>query len=194
MAPAAAGVALGLTFAAAAVVGVVLGGAATDRWKTRDRRAPIWTALIGLIVAVPSIVIMLNTGDASIYVAAYGVFALFTSAWSAAYAALVQDLVLSRMRGAAASAFALVCVVVGAGAGPYWVGKLSVLTGSLASGLMSILALVPVILGVLLLTARRLVHETEPGRRARAEAAGEPAKQSIPYVMRGRNVGGAMRY
>jgi len=87
-------------------------------------------------------------------------------------------LVLSRMRGAAASAFALVCVVVGAGAGPYWVGKLSALTGSLALGLMSILLLAPVILVVLLLTAKRLVHETEIGRRQRAEAAGEPALNS----------------
>jgi len=174
MAPATAGVALGLTFAAAAGIGVVSGGWLTDRWKMRDARAPIWTALIGLIIAVPTILIMLNTRQPSLYVAAYGVFGLFTSAWSAAYAALVQDLVLSRMRGAAASAFALVCVVVGAGAGPYWVGKLSVLTGSLALGLMSILVLVPVILVVLLLTARRLVHETAIGRRRRAEAAGEP--------------------
>jgi hypothetical protein len=183
MAPSSAGVALGLTFAASAGVGVVLGGAFTDRWKSRDVRAPIWTALIGLIVAVPTILIMLNTRQASLYVAAYGVFALFTSAWSAAYAALVQDLVLSRMRGAAASAFALVCVVVGAGAGPYWVGKLSALTGSLAYGLTSILALVPVILVVLLLTARRLLHETELGRRKRAESFGEPPNRSGLYVM-----------
>jgi len=184
MAPAAAGVALGLTYAAAAGVGVVAGGWLTDRWKMRDARAPIWTALIGLIIAVPTILIMVNTRQASMYVAAYGVFGLFTSAWSAAYAALVQDLVLSRMRGAAASAFALVCVVVGAGAGPYWVGKLSALTGSLALGLMSILLLVPVILAVLMLTARRLLHETERGRRERAEAAGEPAMSSVPFVMR----------
>jgi len=182
MEPASAGVALGLTFAAAAGVGVVSGGWLTDRWKIRDARAPIWTALIGLIVSVPTILIMLNTRQPSVYVASYGVFALFTSAWSAAYAALVQDLVLSRMRGAAASAFALVCVVVGAGAGPYWVGKLSALTGSLAFGLMSVLSLVPVILVVLLLTARRLVHETELGRRKRAASFGEPPDHSDVFV------------
>ena len=183
MTPASAGVALGLTYAGGAGVGVVIGGWLTDRRKVRDARAPVWTALIGLIGAVPLLVLMLSTRQPAVYVAAYGVFGLFASAWSAAYAALTQDLVLSRMRGGAASAFALVLVVVGAGAGPYWVGKLSVLTGSLAMGLMSILALVPIIVSVLLLTARRLRHETESGRRARAEAYGEP-KSSVPFGMR----------
>jgi MFS family permease len=183
MPPASAGVALGLTYAAGAGVGVISGGWLTDRWKLKDARAPIWTALIGLVVAVPVFVVMLSTRQASVYVAAYGVFGLFASAWSAAYAALVQDLVLSRMRGGAASAFALVCVIVGAGAGPYWVGKISAITGSLATGLLSILLLVPVIVVVLLLTARRLRHETENGRRARAEAYGEP-KISDSYVTR----------
>jgi MFS family permease len=158
----------------------VSGGWLTDRWKLKDTRAPIWTALIGLIIAVPLFLVMLATRDPSVYVAAYGVFGLFASAWSAAYAALVQDLVLSRMRGGAASAFALVCVIVGAGAGPYWVGKLSAITGSLATGLLSILLLVPVIVVVLSLTARRLRHETESGRRTRAEAYGEPKIFDIP--------------
>ena len=64
------------------------------------------------------------------------------------------------------TAFAVFYAVVGI--------ALRALTGSLASGLMSVLALVPVILVVLLLTARCLVHETEIGRRLRAESAGEP--------------------
>ena len=174
MTPATAGVALGLTYAAGAGVGVVSGGWLTDRWKLKDARAPIWTALIGLTVAVPVFLLMLSTRQATVYVAAYGVFGLFASAWSAAYAALVQDLVLPRMRGGAASAFALVCVIVGAGGGPYWVGKLSAITGSLATGMLSILALVPIVVIVLLLTARRMRHETADGRRARAEAFGEP--------------------
>jgi hypothetical protein len=134
-------------------------------------------------VAVPLFLVMLATRQPSGYVAAYGVFGLIASAWSAAYAGSVQDLLLSRMRGAAASTFALVCVIVGAGAGPYWLGKLSALTSSLTTGLFSILALVAVIVPVLLLTARRLRHETESGRRARAEVYGE-AKSSVPYVMR----------
>lgn len=174
MSPASAGVALGLTYAAGAGVGVVSGGWLADRWKLRDKRAPIWTALIGLIAAVPLFLLMLSTRQPAVYVAAYGMFGLFASLWSAAYAALVQDLVLSRMRGGAASAFALVCVIVGAGAGPYWVGKISALTGSLATGMMSILLLVPIIVLVLLFTARRLQYESASGRRARAEAYGEP--------------------
>jgi hypothetical protein len=47
------------------------------------------------------------------------------------------------------------------------------LTGSLATGIVSVLGLIPVIVVVLLLAARRLPHETLDGRRARAEAAGK---------------------
>ena len=59
-------------------------------------------------------------------------------------AAMVQDLVLPRMRGAAAAAYSLIAIVVGSGVGPYWAGKVSKVTGSLNAGLYSILILAPV--------------------------------------------------
>ena len=45
---------------------------------------------------------------------------------------------------------------------------LAALTGSLATGMLSIQALTPIAIIVLLLTARRLKGESEQGRRARA--------------------------
>ncbi|TAL03059.1 MAG: MFS transporter [Rhodospirillaceae bacterium] len=173
MSPGATGVALSLTFVLAGGTGLIVGGWLTDLWKKRDVRAPIWMALIGLLAALPGFAMMLTATQPFFYVAGYFAFSLFASAWAGAYAALVQDLVLPRMRGAAAAAFSLFSVVVSAGAGPYWAGKVSALTGSLATGLLSIQALTPIAVIVLLFTARRLPRETLVGRRARAEAAGE---------------------
>ncbi|CAN7314725.1 MFS transporter [Phenylobacterium sp. LjRoot225] len=173
MSPGSAGVSLGLIFAVGAGAAVILGGWLTDTWKRRDARAPIWVALLGLLAATPAMIAMLTAQTSTVYLVAYAAFCLVGSAWSGAFGALVQDLVLPRMRGAAASAFALVSVVIASGAGPYWAGKVSTLTGSLATGMLSIQALSPIAIIVLLLTARRLKGETEAGRRTRAEAAGE---------------------
>jgi MFS family permease len=173
MSPATAGVSLGLISAVASASAVIVGGWIADTWKRRDARAPIWVALLGLVISSPALVVMLTIKAPSQYLVAYACFTLFSSGWSGAYAALVQDLVLPRMRGAAASAFALVTVVISSGAGPYWAGKVSTLTGSLATGMLSIQALTPIAIVILLLTARRLKGESEAGRRARAEAAGE---------------------
>ena len=65
-------------------------------------------------------------------------------------------------------------VVISASVGPYWIGKVSTLTGSLTWGLVSVQALAPIALGLLVAAAFRLGHETPERRRARAEAAGEP--------------------
>jgi hypothetical protein len=63
-------------------------------------------------------------------------------------------------------------------AGPYWNGKVSTVTGSLAVGMMSVQALAPVALILLFLAARRLRHETPAGRLTLAEAAGELPAQT----------------
>ncbi|TVV76656.1 MFS transporter [Sphingomonas solaris] len=172
--PAEAGVALGLAGATAAGISVVAGGIITDFWKRRDPRAPVWIALIALVVPVPAFVMMLRAETLAGYVAAYSVFMLISMLWAGGFAALVQDLVLQRMRGTAASAFSLIMILVGSGIGPYWVGKISGLTGSLATGMLSVLTLVPVAAVLLVMGARRLPAETRERRLALARAAGEP--------------------
>ena len=173
MSPGEVGLSLGLICALAAGVGVICGGLLTDRWKVRDPRAPIWVAGIALCGSLPTLMAMLSTQDRSVFVASFCLFGVFGSSWAGAYAALVQDLVLPRMRGAAASSFALVHIVISAGAGPYWVGKVSTLTGSLKAGLLSVLLLAPIAITLLILTAMRLPRETAAAREQRAHAAGE---------------------
>ena len=169
------GVSVGLTVAAGAAVGVIFGGWLTDKWKRIDRRAPIWVALACLLMGLPAEMLLVFAPTARQYFIVLAAYSLLTAGWAGAYGALIQDLVLPRMRGTAASAFSLVTIVIAAGAGPYWAGKVSTLTGSLAHGLMSVQLLLPVASVLLLLTARRLKSETPLGRRARAESAGEPA-------------------
>lgn len=168
------GASLGLIHVAGAVIGVLAGGWAVDRWKQRDARAPLGMAAICLVLALPMITMMLLVHDYAIFLAGTFALGLLTAAFSGGLAAMIQDLVLPRMRGAAAAAFSLVAIVIASGTGPYWAGKVSTVTGSLTAGLLSMMVLAPIALILLWLAARRLRHETPERRRAMAEAVGEP--------------------
>ena len=169
---------LGATLAAVnisgALLGVIGGGWLTDVWKRRDRRAPVGIGAITVLGLVPSIVIMLTAATPTQFFAGSFCLAIFGALWSGSTAAMVQDLVLPRMRGATAAAYSLIAIVVGSGVGPYWAGKVSKMTGSLNAGLYSILLLAPISLLLLWLTSRRLPSQTPDVRLAIARAAGEP--------------------
>lgn len=175
MSPTEIGLWLGIIHTAGALVGVIAGGWATDRWKQRDLRAPVFMSAIALAGIVPASVAMLLIKDVPAFLVAYGVIAVFGSIWGGAVAAMVQDLVLPRMRGSAAASYSLVAIVVSSGLGPYWAGKVSAMTGSLTTGMLSVLLLAIPAAVLLWTTGRRLPHETFAARAARAAAAGEPA-------------------
>ncbi len=174
LSPADLGLKLGLIHAVGGVIGVIGGGWLTDRWRARDLRAPIGMGAVALAGVVPSVMVMLLIHDVTVFYAASFSAAVFASCWSGATAALVQDLVLPRMRGSAAASYSLVAIVISSGIGPYWAGKVSALTGSLNAGLFSLLLLAFPAMLMLWLAARRLPRETPEARRALAEAAGEP--------------------
>lgn len=169
------GVGLGAIYVMGSIIGVVTGGWLTDKWKARDLRAPLAMTTITLVGMIPCIVVIVTAKSIEVFFAAYFFQSIFTSLWSGGIAALVQDLVLPRMRGAAAACYSLVAIVVGSGIGPYWTGKVSEMTGSLAIGIVSILALAPPTLLILWLAAKRLPLETGERRLRLAIAAGEPA-------------------
>jgi MFS family permease len=169
---------LGATLAGVNIVGsllgVISGGIITDIWKRRDLRAPVGVGAITVIGLVPSIVLMLTATTPTVFFAGSFCLAFFAALWSGSTAAMVQDLVLPRMRGSAAAAYSLIAIVVGSGIGPYWAGKVSKIAGSLNAGLLSVLLLAPIALLLLWLTSRRLPHQTPDVRLACARAAGEP--------------------
>lgn len=171
--PSQAGIHLGLAFALSAGIGVTAGGWITDRWKRHDRRAPIWVGVIGLLGPILPLIVMMNAPSLLVFALAFFVFGTLCQCWAGGAAALVQDLALPRMRGTAAASFSLVIILTTSSLGPYTAGKISTLTGSLTTGLLSLLALAPISLLLLLMAARRLRHETEETRRERARKFGE---------------------
>ena len=94
--------------------------------------------------------------------------------------ATTQDLVLPRMRGTATAAFFLGTTLVGLSFGPYMVGQISDLAGTvvdgnpvgdLRTGILSLIGVAPVAIA-LLLYAYRAVPEAEATLAERAAAAG----------------------
>lgn len=175
MNPSELGLRLGVIHTVGAIIGVISGGWIADKWKQRDPRAPLGMAAISISGTLPSVLVMLLVTDVELFLVAYAAVSLFGALWSGASAALVQDLVLPRMRGSAAACYSLIAIVVASGTGPYWAGKVSAVTGSLTAGMLSLLVLAPIAIFFLWLAARRLPHETPEARLALATAAGEPA-------------------
>jgi MFS family permease len=168
------GALLGGLSIAGSLIGVIVGGWLTDAWRARDLRAPMGVAAIAVVGIVPSVVVMLSAEDPAFFFGGVFVVGFFSALWSGSSAALVQDLVLPRMRGSSAAGNSLIAIVISSGIGPYWAGKVSAVTGSLTAGLLSMLALAPVALLVIWLAARRLPRETPEARLALAIGAGEP--------------------
>jgi MFS family permease len=167
------GLGLGIIFVVGSIIGVVLGGWLTDRWKVKNLSAPLNVTAIALICTIPVIALTVSASTIELFLVAYFLKSVFTSMWAGGIAAMIQDLVLPRMRGAAAACYSLVAIVVGSGIGPYATGKMSELTGSLGTGIMCILVLAPPALILLWMAGKRLKMETPERRLALAREAGE---------------------
>jgi hypothetical protein len=76
------------------------------------------------------------------------------------------------MRGAATATYFLGTTLIGLGLGPYFVGKVSLVTGSLGTGVLSLLLAAPLTLVCLYLVYRKL-PAAEASKVERARAAGE---------------------
>ena len=167
------GIILGWSAAFAAAAGVILGGYVSDLWRQRDPRGRLFVNMISVIVPIPLIAFMLTTENLTAFYLVNPVAHMFASAWVGAAVATLQDLVLPRMRATAGATYILGTTMVGLALGPYYAGKMSVLTGSPAIGIAALYAMPPLTLVGLWLGSRRLA-ELEATKVERARAAGEP--------------------
>jgi MFS family permease len=171
-APGDAGWWLGGPGAVGGFLGVIIGGRVSDWLRQRNPSGRILVIGFGVVAPIiPLIIAFTTTNPALFYVLSF-IMTLFASSALGAAAATMQDLVLPRMRGTATATFFLATTLIGLALGPYMAGQVSAVTGSLSTGVLSLLVAAPI--GVtMLVIAYRTVPEAERTLLERARAAGE---------------------
>ncbi|MBV8688396.1 MAG: MFS transporter [Alphaproteobacteria bacterium] len=164
---------IGWSAAFAAATGVIVGGIVADRWRRRDPRGRLFVNMLSVVLPAPAVWYMFTTDSLAGFYLASPVAQLFGSAWVGAAVATLQDLVLPRMRATAGATYVLGTTMVGLALGPYFAGKMSVVTGSLSAGIFCLYVVPPFTLLALWLGSRRLAA-LESTRLERARAVGEP--------------------
>lgn len=174
---------LGANGALSGFIGVILGGRAADALRARNPSGRILMILFGVIAPIIPIWIGYTTESAVLFYTMNFLAGLFGAAALGAAAATTQDLVLPQMRGTATAAFFLGTTLIGLSFGPYMVGQISDLTGTvvngqpvgnLRTGILSLIGVAPVAVA-LLLYAYRALPTAEATIAERARAATTPA-------------------
>ena len=170
---------LGANGALAGFLGVIIGGRIADALRTRNPAGRILVIAFGVIAPLAPILIGYTTENSTLFYTMNFIAGMCGAAALGAAAATTQDLVLPRMRGTATAAFFLGTTLVGLAFGPYIVGLISDLTGTviggklvgdLRTGILSLVGVSPFALG-LLIYAYRTVPEAEASLVERAAAA-----------------------
>ncbi|WP_428685361.1 spinster family MFS transporter [Sphingopyxis sp.] len=171
---------LGGNGAVAGFLGVIIGGRVADHLRATNPAGRIWMIIFGVVAPVIPIWIGYTTESSIIFYAMNFLAGMFGATALGAAAATTQDLVLPRMRGTATAAFFLGTTLVGLSFGPYMVGQISDLAGTmvdgkpvgdLRTGILSLIGVAPIALA-LLIYAYRTVPKAEATIAERA--AGEP--------------------
>ena len=173
-----AGLVLGTISAVGGWIGITLGGVAADAWR---RVAPCGRLYVGMLSAalpIPITFVLLTTDNLWLAYALVLPSSICSSMWIGPGASTMQDLVLPRIRGAAAAVYLLVITFIGLALGPYSVGLLSAMLGSLRAAMLCTVVVNVAALAFAYAAARHLVHD-EASRLERARAAGEPLGSSL---------------
>lgn len=172
---------LGANGALAGFLGVIIGGRVADGLRAKYPAGRILVIILGVVGPIVPIWIGYTTEDSTLFYAMNFLAGMLGATALGAAAATTQDLVLPRMRGTATAAFFLGTTLVGLSFGPYMVGQISdlagtmidgKLVGNLRIGILSLIAVAPIALA-LLVSAYRLVPKAEASIVERARDAGE---------------------
>ena len=163
---------IGWSAAVSAAAGVILGGYLSDVWRQRDPRGRIFINMLSAALPIPLVAFMLTTENLTAFYLVNPLAHMIASAWVGAAVATLQDLVLPRMRGTAGATYILGTTMVGLALGPYYAGKMSVLTGSLPTGIAMLYLMPPLTLLGLWIGSRHIAR-LEATKVERARAAGE---------------------
>jgi MFS family permease len=164
---------LGGCGAASGFLGVILGGRMSDWLRQRNPSGRILVVMFGIVAPIIPIWIGFSTESAVLFYVMNFLAGMFAATALGAAAATTQDLVLPRMRGTATASFFLATTLVGLGLGPYMVGAVSDLSGSLQIGVLSLIGVAPISLALLIYAYRALPQaEATIAQRAAAATAG----------------------
>lgn len=163
---------LGGMGAAGGFIGVVLGGWISDIAKRRHPSGRIIFIALVSMMPLPFYVTMFTTDSLVTFYLCNIPLAILGSAYPGIAAATTQDLVLPRMRGAATATYFIGTTLIGLGLGPYFAGMVSKVSGSLSTGILALLMVVPITMTCMYFVYRGL-PEAEATRVDRARAAGE---------------------
>ena len=167
---------LGGSGALSGFLGVILGGRVADALRERNPAGRILVILFGVVAPVIPIWIGYTTESALLFYVMNFLAGMFGAAALGAAAATTQDLVFPRMRGTATASFFLGTTLVGLSFGPYMVGQISDLAGTvvngksvgdLRTGILSLIGVAPIAVA-LLLYAYRAVPRAEATLSERA--------------------------
>jgi MFS family permease len=166
------GVAIGIPGAIASAIGVIAGGRLSDAWKQRDPRGRVFVGMLSAVFAGPFMVAMFLAPDFQTYALISPFVYFFANLWAGSAVATYQDFVLPRMYGTAGATYILGSTMVGLALGPYFSGKVAAVTGSLQTGVFSLL-IAPIVALIFLWLVSRDAHTIETTKVERARAAGE---------------------
>ena len=158
--------------ALAGFLGVILGGRMSDWLRGRDPAGRIFVVMFGALAPTVPIWLGFSTTNAVLFYSMNFLAVTFAATALGAAAATTQDLVLPRMRGTATASFFLATTLVGLAIGPYMVGQISEISGSMRVGVLSLIGVAPISLA-LLFYAYRALPAAEATIAQRAQAAGE---------------------
>ncbi len=162
---------LGGSGALSGFLGVIFGGRMSDWLRGRNPSGRILVVMFGILAPIIPIWVGFTTDNPALFYAMNFLAGMFGATALGAAAATTQDLVLPRMRGTATASFFLATTLVGLAIGPYMVGQISDLTGSMRIGVLSLIGVAPISLALLIYAYRALPKaEATIAERARMAA------------------------
>ncbi|MEO6041803.1 MAG: MFS transporter [Croceibacterium sp.] len=159
---------IGAPAALGGFLGVIIGGWSADHLQRRWATGRLWVIFCALLAPIPLNLIGYRSDNLMTFLVCAFLAQLTTSSALGAAAAATQALVLPRMKGTATAIFFLGAALIGLALGPYLAGLVSERSGSLGTGVIANLAIVPAGLAALAFAIARYARSADsaPARAA----------------------------
>jgi MFS family permease len=167
------GAKLGFVTGGVGLVATLFGGWLADFALRFSPRGRLYVSFGAMIAVMPLAYWTFAATNIDQFFWTYTLLSFATVMWLPGVAATGQDLVMPRMRGAAAATYNLATSMFGLGLGPFLVGLISDKTGSISQGILNVYWLSPLVWIAMFVLVKGL-PKAEATRLDRARAAGEP--------------------